>query len=208
MDSLLLAERRIAGEKAILAVVCDGVGSMHDGAYASIESVRMLNEWFSEITGAGRLGLRMRDEIVSINKKIVTAAAEKGVQTATTLSALLIAGRQYYIAHAGDSRIYSVGAKGLMLLTVDTVGESGKLTSFIGKRGNPELFFAEGTADCDTFLLCSDGLYKRIDDEWIWGSIDAGNRKSIRRTLNTLAGLAIGQGELDNISIAIIKIAQ
>jgi len=150
----------------------------------------------------------MRDEIASINERIVTAAAGKGVQTATTLSALLIAGRQYYIVHAGDSRIYAVGREGLTLLTVDTVGESGKLTSYIGKRGAPELYYTEGNAVHDTFVLCSDGLYKRTGDEWIWGSIDAGTRKTIRRSLNTLAGLAIGQGELDNISIAIIKIAQ
>ena len=206
MDSLLLTERRIAGEKAMLAVVCDGVGSMLDGAYASIESVRMLSEWFAALTDAERLGLRMRDEVVSINEKIVNSAAERGVQTATTLSALLLAGGRYYVVHAGDSRIYSVGGESLSLLTVDTVNEAGKLTSFIGKRGNPELFYSEGDSGCGTFLLCSDGLHKRIDNDWLARSIDAGNRKAIRKTLNALANQAIAQGENDNISIAIVRI--
>ena len=44
MDSLLLTEKRISGVPSLLAVVCDGVGSMADGAFASVETVRMLNE--------------------------------------------------------------------------------------------------------------------------------------------------------------------
>jgi len=206
MDSLLLTERCIAGEQTILAVVCDGVGSMTEGAYASIESIRMMGEWISKVAEPKRLGLRMRDEVALINDRILKAATERCVQTATTLSALLIAGRQYFIVHAGDSRIYSLCGGRFSLLTVDDINEAGKLTSYIGKRSNQELFYAEGTTNCDTFLLCTDGLYKRLDEEWISGNIDAGNRKAIRRTLNALAGYAIEQGEQDNISVAIVRV--
>jgi serine/threonine protein phosphatase PrpC len=47
MDSLLLTARKINKTPTLLAVLCDGVGSMADGAFASIESVRLLNDWFS-----------------------------------------------------------------------------------------------------------------------------------------------------------------
>ena len=46
MDSLYVQERRIAGEAALLAVVCDGVGSTSDGAYASALATESLEAWF------------------------------------------------------------------------------------------------------------------------------------------------------------------
>ena len=208
MDSVLLTSRSISGTPLMLAVVCDGVGSMNDGAYASMESVRLLNEWFSGITGTLQVGSYMRDEVFAINAKIVADAYEKDVKTATTLSALLLVDRQYFIVHAGDSRIYSVDRDGLLPLTVDTVTETGKLTAFIGRRGDPLLHYAEGVAINDVFLLCSDGLYKRIDDRTLFVNIDAGNRKSLHKSLHVLSAFAIKQGESDNISIAIIKIVK
>ena len=206
MDSLLLTSRQISGTPSVLAVVCDGVGSMVDGAYASMEAVRLLHGWFSGMNSAERAGLRLRDEIFSINAKITAYAAGKGMKTATTLSALLLFDRRYYIVHAGDSRIYSVDSSGLTTLTIDNVTESGRLTSVIGSRHNPELYYAEGIASSDTFLLCSDGLYKRVDDKTLFMNIDMSNRKTIHKSLTLLSRQAIGRGELDNISIAIVKI--
>ena len=206
MDSLLLTERKISGTRSVLAVVCDGVGSLSDGAYASVESIRMLNEWFAMLDGTERAGLVLRDEISSINTRIIAAAKGNGMNTATTLSALLLVGRQYYIVHAGDSRIYSIDGSGLTQLTIDTVNESGALTSGIGHFDNAELYYSEGMVQSDMFLLCSDGLYKRIDDAWIFENIHAGNRKALRKTLSALSDQAIAQGERDNISIAIVKL--
>jgi serine/threonine protein phosphatase PrpC len=205
MDSLLLAERTIGGVPAALAVVCDGVGSMSDGAYASVTSVRLLNEWFGRIEGAERAGLRLRDEVLSVNAEVLSAASADGLQTATTLSALLLVGERYFIVHAGDSRIYSVGASEISPLTVDMVTQTGKLTSCVGRFDSPELFYSEGEIRCDAFLLCSDGLYKRIDEARIARTLDINSRKAIVKTLKSLSEAAVAQGERDNISIAIVK---
>ena len=150
----------------------------------------------------------MRDEVLSISAAIYSTAAVKGFRTATTLSALMLLGRQYYIVPAGDSRIYSIGVEGLMPLTIDNVSESGKLTSCIGLKSHPELYYSEGVAKSDVYLLCSDGLYKRVDDHLLLRNVSTQNRKSLRKSLKTLSGFAIERGERDNISIAIIKIAE
>jgi len=208
MDSLLLAERKISGTPVLLAVVCDGVGSLVDGAFASMESVRSLNAWFYELSDIFRAGLRLRDEVLSINSRILADSAALGVKTATTLSALLLVGNYYYVVHSGDSRVYAVNNDGLLSLTTDMVNESGKLTSCIGRFDNPELYYTEGVSDSDGFLLCSDGLYKRVDENIVFNNIDIDTRKSLSKTLNNLSDFAIGQGERDNISIAIIKIVK
>jgi len=208
MDSLLMTGRQVSGVQTVLAVVCDGVGSMSDGAYAGVESVKMLNEWFKNLTDLERVGLRLRDEVQSINVWVTRAAKEQGIQTATTLSALLLAERQFFIVHAGDSRIYSISSDSAQLLTVDAVTESGQLTTYIGRHEDLELFYTEGVTQCGVFLICSDGLYKRvhIEDELIAGSIDTSNAKAIHKTLKVLTDVAIERGENDNVSLGIVKI--
>jgi serine/threonine protein phosphatase PrpC len=208
MDSLLLSERNISGTQTMLGVVCDGVGSLSDGAYASVESVRMLSEWFQGLNDTQRVGLRMRDEVLLVNTKITEAANEQNKQTATTLSALLIADNHIHIVHAGDSRIYSISDNSAQLLTVDAVTESGHLTTFVGRHFDLELFYSEAVIDDTTFLLCSDGFYKRINisEDPVRESIFSSNKKTISKTLNSLADMAVERGERDNISAAIIKI--
>jgi len=209
MDRLLLAERKISKIGVMFAVVCDGVGSMTDGAYASSESVRMLNEWFARIDNTERVGLRLRDEVQIINERITESTKSLGLESATTLSALLIIDKQIHIVHAGDSRIYVVDKDILQQLTVDAVTEAGHLTTFIGRNSNVDLFYAEGQATGNVFLLCSDGLYKRLpNDDPVYSDIDTSNKKSISKSLALLTETAIKRGERDNISVALIKLKE
>jgi serine/threonine protein phosphatase PrpC len=161
---------------------------------------------FPGFTDTLRAGIRLRDEVLDINATISEKSFARGLQTATTLSALLMICREYYIVHAGDSRIYAIGSAGLVQLTIDTVNESGKLTSYIGKHDGLELHYAEGVTQSGVFLLCSDGLYKRMDDNSLYKGIDASNRKSLRKSLDMLTSSAIERGERDNISAAIVKL--
>jgi serine/threonine protein phosphatase PrpC len=67
MDSLLLSEREIERRTVLLAVVCDGVGSTRDGAFAAAFSAKAMSEWFAGLADIERVGLRMRDEALNIN---------------------------------------------------------------------------------------------------------------------------------------------
>lgn len=207
MDSLLVCERTIAGSKALLAVVCDGVGSMADGGVASSNAVRLLSGWFNNLSHSERVGLRMRDEVLFINTYIMNLASSQRLNTATTLSALLLFEEQYFIVHSGDSRIYCLSEdRGLVQLTTDDVSATGRLTSYIGHKSNPVLHYTEGKAPAKVFLLCSDGLYKRLNIDLIAPQNNFSNRKSMQRTINVLTNYVIEHGEEDNISIAFVKI--
>ncbi|WNS42896.1 protein phosphatase 2C domain-containing protein [Paenibacillus sp. MMS20-IR301] len=207
MDSLVVCERVVGGRKALLAVVCDGVGSMSDGGVASSSAVRLLSGWFNNLGHTERVGLRMRDEVLLINTYIMNLASSQGLNTATTLSALLLIEEQYCIVHSGDSRIYCLSeARGLMQLTADDVSDTGRLTSYIGHKSNPVLHYAEGTAPGKVFLLCSDGLYKRLNTDLLTPHTNFSNRKSMQRTIKVLTNYVIEHGEEDNISVAFVKI--
>lgn len=204
MDSLLLKEQMIEGETVYLAVVSDGVGSTKDGAYASATAIKMLGAWFAEQDKLERIGSRLCSCVLQINQTILKTAAQYQLETAATLSVLLLVQGRYYVVHLGDSRIYGWQKENITLLTQDQVSESGKLTSCLGYVEKPQIIYGEGEANKTSFLLCSDGLYKRMSPEFLMEQLKKLTNKNIRKTLEKLAQYAIERGEKDNISLALI----
>ena len=206
MDSLLLKSRVIDGKSVLLAVVCDGVGSLADGAFASANAILMLDDWFERQASTERIGLTLRDAVMDINSSIVANAKAYSLDTATTLSALLLLEDEYYVVHTGDSRIYSYSDGVLLIHTGDDVSESGKLTSCIGLLEGILLQYSEGPIAGKTFLLCSDGLYKRMDESLLALKMQNWNRRSLNEKIEDLAQYVIERGEKDNITLAMVKI--
>lgn len=206
MDSLLLKNRLIDKKNVLLTAVCDGVGSLSDGSFASGTTIQMLSGWFSQLTDTIRIGIRLRDVILEINAYIVSEAKKNNINTATTLSALLLIENEYYIIHIGDSRIYSYENDVLLVLTNDDVSESGKLTACIGQTENIFLKYSEGTTDDKTFLICSDGLYKRMSTDFMIEKMKSWSKRSLKEPLNSLPQYVIERSEKDNITLALVKI--
>ena len=205
MDSLLLSEREIARRNVLLAVVCDGVGSMRDGAFAASLAVKSMHDWFTGLSDMERVGLCMRDEALRLNSRIIGEANEKRLSTAATFTAMLFAEGRYFLVHIGDSRAYSFGSGGTATqLTVDDVSENGKLTGCVGRFENPVFLCTEGDANGKMFLICSDGLYKRVDFTAALAESDIKHRKEVTKLIRRLAERAVERGERDNISLALV----
>lgn len=207
MDSLLLKSRMIGNTPALLAVVCDGVGSMTDGSFASGAAVNTLGKWFDSRVDIERIGLKMRDAVLEINAAIIAKAVEKEIKTASTLSALLLLNDTYHIVHVGDSRIYAHDGVTLTPLTSDDVSETGKLCACIGRSEQITLQYAEGAAWKKTFLICTDGLYKRMDPLLLAANVRIDNHHMAKESVKILTQYVIAQGEQDNITIALLRIA-
>lgn len=106
MDGVLLKRHQIGSEMVYIAVICDGVGSMADGEFASAEAIRLTGEWLDGFSDTRRIELKMLALIKEINEAFFTSGKKKGLKTASTYSALLLCGSRHYIVHAGDSRVY------------------------------------------------------------------------------------------------------
>lgn len=204
MDGLALKCRKIGTEDVTLAVVCDGVGSTEDGAYAASRCIQLIAEWFDAVDSPDRLGLTARDVILEINEKVSTEASLNGLNTATTMSVLLLMGTYYYVLHVGDSRIYSYSNGYLSQLTQDQITDTGKLRSCVGHGQQIIPYYDEGSADAELFLICSDGLYKKVENEQISLLISDVTAKNVEKKVKTLVDCAIQRGEKDNISVALI----
>lgn len=204
MDSIFYAQRDLEGRPLLLAVVCDGVGSAKDGAFASGYCTKKLDQWFQQADN-DRLGLTLRDQVLELNQEIITAARTEGLNTATTLSALLIMGERYVVVHAGDSRIYHWDEEGLVCLTQDDVSDQGRLTACIGRWGDVMVRYEEGTVTDGCFLLCSDGLYKHMEETQMQEELTRAGGRRQKKVLERLLKLAVDQGETDNISAILLQ---
>ncbi len=203
MDSLLLKERAMDGYTLCLLAVCDGVGSLRDGAIAAGYAVRLLRSWMENLSDTKRIGLRMQECIRGIDRQIFETARAQNLETATTLSALLLDESRFYLVHTGDSRIYRYTGETMTQLTPDQITPTGELASWLGGERPTDLFYNEGDAVEDRFLLCTDGLYKRMDSEFLQKQLSQAGPRYARKTMERLLRYATEHGESDNISLAI-----
>jgi serine/threonine protein phosphatase PrpC len=141
----------------------------------------------------------------------------------TTLVAVLVDGSQFSVANVGDSRVYLVSAEGIRRLTEDHsfVAEAMKrgqseaeamatpwkdaLTRSIGTDEEVEVdvFGPYPIEDDSAFLMCSDGLYKTLDDDELRDLFKRSG--GARGAAQSLVAAAFDAGSDDNISVAIAE---
>lgn len=204
MDSILIKEAIIEGKSFCLAVVCDGVGSLKQGSFASMTTIKLLSKWFDEIKEYDYIGQKLKNRVIEINHEIIKKAQELEINTASTISALVLGEEKYYLVHLGDSRVYSYKTGVMKQLTEDHV-KDGKLTSCMGHFDCIDPMYVEGEYYKEWFILCSDGLYKKNDARFMRQELAKLKRRNIKKIAEKLAQYAVNQGEKDNISIAIVS---
>lgn len=99
-----------------VAMVCDGMGGLVDGAGAATEAV---SAFISILASAnqGPLSQIILNAVLTANKRVFERLQGKG---GTTLTAIVDAGHEVWCAHVGDSRLYNFGSnRDLMLFTRD-----------------------------------------------------------------------------------------
>ena len=183
------------GSNMSVAAVCDGMGGMDSGGRASQLAVDMLREDLPQLEEAEDIRRFLYDEAAKINEKVADFTDDNGVpiESGSTIVMTVVKGDKLYIMSAGDSRIYLIHDDKFMRLTrdhnyrmrlderlrlgmidMDTYmleeARAEALISFLGigssilidTNSEPiELTYG------DRIILCSDGLYKGIDDDAI-----------------------------------------
>lgn len=204
MDCLLLCENTNMDIPIFLAAVCDGVGSTRDGAYASAQTLKMLQQWFYSLEHTQSIGLNFLLSMKKINIELSRQIIKNRLEAATTFSAILLADDQYYLVHVGDSRIYGWKEGRLEQLTQDCVSDRGELCSYLGREKSAAFMYYEGKNSYEKYLLCTDGLYKRMDRRFLTDQLERAARKNLKKTLKILTDAVISNGEQDNITAALI----
>ena len=208
------------------AVVCDGMGGAAGGSVAS--STAVISE---KINSAYRTGMSPK----SIKNMIMTAITAANISVydiskankelegmGTTVVCCVVADGVAYIAHAGDSRAYSIKGDTVAQLTKDhsvvqELVETGKLTQeqakshprknlitrALGVEENIKIDYCEyDMSENEVILLCTDGLTNYVENAEFSEVI---KNNSYYEIADLLVNMANENGGGDNITVVAIS---
>ncbi len=221
--------------KMVLAVLCDGMGGLAKGEVASASLVNAFCKWAdyklpilceSEIADSV-----IRSDWVGIateyNEKIKSYAASSGTNMGTTLTAMLLTERRYYIINVGDTRAYEISDAVKVLTKDQTVVarevELGNLTPEEAEQDSrrsvllqcigasdevyPDMFFGETKVNV-VYMLCSDGFRHEITEDEIYQYLNPNvmvDADRMKQNMDALIELNKQRQERDNISVVSIR---
>jgi serine/threonine protein phosphatase PrpC len=222
--------RREHNEDAILArdaeglwVVADGMGGHEAGDVAS----RMVVDALAALEVKERLADvvdQVDDALLDINLRLRAHAAEHfgGRTMGCTVVGMLVREGAGVALWAGDSRLYRLRDRELVQVTRDhspleELVEQGAMTEEEAEKhpdanvitravgGQSELCLDIVLFDVqpgDTYLLCSDGLYREVSYAEI-GALLAG--EDVAEVVRLLLDLALQRGARDNVSLIVVR---
>jgi type VI secretion system protein ImpM len=202
--------------------VADGMGGYRDGDVASQMVVDALNAL--EPTASLDAAMHSVDVALSrVNADLRRAALGIGQfeRCGSTVVVLVIRGVEWAVAWAGDSRAYLLRAGVLTCLTQDhsTAFEESADNTASGRAviaaeitravGGDDLLELDRVSDrlaaADRFLLCSDGLYRALDEPAILRHIEGLPPEEASRALVSAACAA---GARDNVTAVIVDVRE
>ncbi len=210
--------------KGCLFAVADGMGGHSAGQIASELALKtLIDHYYRDTTPllleSLRAGLQKANALIFDAARIVPDRSGMG----TTLTALLIRGREAFVAHVGDSRCYMLRGGELTLLSEDHswVAEQVRLgglteeearfspyrnviTRSLGTNPNVDVDLLELELEVgDRFLLCSDGITGDLSVDEIRGILALG---SPSRAAWDLVDAALDKGGQDNATAVVVGV--
>lgn len=216
--------------------VADGMGGHNGGDIASQMSVKILPEYIEDNIEKLEVPELLKKSVKHVNKSIYNHGQEnkdlKGM--GTTITAVMLNGKEINIANVGDSRTYMIKGGKLFQMTRDHSLVQEKLNIGLydraGAAADPQKnvlirtvgFEPEVDVDVyhysvhknDIFMLCSDGLHGFVSDEDIIylvnkniPDIDSATQEQLDACVSELINQANTNGGKDNISVimALVK---
>jgi protein phosphatase len=212
-------------EKGVLAVVADGMGGHEGGEVASGIAIAAVGDGYYKAAGGPQESLLRAFE--DANHRIYEHARKhsKLAGMGTTCTAVAVVNGLAYSAHVGDSRAYLVRGGDIYCMTEDhsatmELVKQGMLTlsearshdernvilRAMGTR--PDLEVARWSTPFpmrvdDRLLLCSDGLYEKLEDHEL---AEIATSRVPEEACRELIRLAIERVSSDNVSVAILQL--
>jgi len=157
--------------KGMLLAVADGVGGHANGREAAESTVRGLLADYFATPATWSVEKSLSTVLDSINRWLVSQSrkAHEYAGMATTLTALVLRGTRYFLAHVGDSRAYLLRDGQLMRLTEDHTWEHPELSNVLHRAVglDSRLTVDHGDGEMqqgDRFVLMTDGVWSAVSE--------------------------------------------
>jgi serine/threonine protein phosphatase PrpC len=195
----------LAASKGYLFALADGVSQCADGAMASRSTLQALAlDYYStpETWGVAQA----LDRLLLAQNRWLQA---NGLMT--TLSALVLRGRRFTLAHVGDCRVYRWHANELQRISEDHVWEQPDMQHVLKRALGLDQYVVIDYLDGELrqgecLLLVSDGVWATLGDNGIRSILN--EQHDLPESARTLVNTAHLAGSHDNASALLIRVDQ
>jgi len=199
----------LAASKGYLFALADGVSQCADGGLAARASLQALALDYYATPATWSVAQALDRLLLAQNRWL--RAQGSGQPLLTTLSALVLRGRRFTLAHIGDCRVYRWHAGHLQCLSEDHVwdqpGMQHVLKRALGLDQHLLVDYLEGELQPDEcFLLLSDGVWASLGDQHIQAVLR--EQPDLQLAVDTLVASAHLNGSQDNASALLVKVEQ
>jgi serine/threonine protein phosphatase PrpC len=197
----------LAASKGYLLALADGVSQCADGGLAARATLQALALDYYSTPETWAAAQSLDRLLVAHNRWL--QAGSGGQPLLTTLSALILRGRRFTLAHVGDCRAYRLHGGQLERLSEDHVweqpGMQHVLKRALGLDQHLVVDYLEGELrEGERYLLVSDGVWSTLGDAGIHSLLrDEHDPTAACQALVTAAHLA---GSQDNASAVLVQV--
>ncbi|MDF3932749.1 bifunctional protein-serine/threonine kinase/phosphatase [Pseudomonas citronellolis] len=197
----------LAASKGHLFALADGVSQCADGGLAARLSVQALANDYYATPETWAIAQALDRLLLSQNRWL--QANGGGQPLLTTLTALVLRGRRFTLAHVGDCRLYRWRDGALECLTEDHVweqpGMQHVLKRALGLDQHLVVDYRDGELQPgESFLLVSDGVWATLGDTGIRRIL--GDASEPRGAVEALVKAAHLAGSQDNASALLVRV--
>lgn len=195
----------LAASKGYLFALADGVSQCADGGLAARATLQALAMDYYATPETWSVAQAMDRLLLAQNRWLLANGL------LTTLSALVLRGRRFTLAHVGDCRVYRWRTGHLQRISQDHVWEQPDmqhvLKRALGLDQHVVMDYVDGELHAgERLLLVSDGVWATLGDARI-GSI-LNDQADLHSAVQTLVNAAHLSGSTDNASAVLIVVDQ
>ncbi|MDI9780035.1 bifunctional protein-serine/threonine kinase/phosphatase [Pseudomonas putida] len=198
----------LAASKGYLFALADGVSQCADGGLAARASLQALAMDYYATPATWGVAQALDRLLMAQNRWL---RAQGSQPLLTTLSALVLRGRRFTLAHVGDCRAYRWHAGRLQCLSEDHVwdqpGMQHVLKRALGLDQHLLVDYLDGELQAgECYLLLSDGVWASLGDQHIQAVLR--EQPDLQSAADTLVASAHHNGSQDNASALLVRVDQ
>ncbi|MFZ5937013.1 protein kinase domain-containing protein [Pseudomonas sp. HS6-2] len=198
----------LAASKGYLFALADGVSQCADGGLAARASLQALAMDYYATPATWGVAQALDRLLLAQNRWL---RAQGSQPLLTTLSALVLRGRRFTLAHVGDCRAYRWHAGRLQCLSEDHVwdqpGMQHVLKRALGLDQHLLVDYLDGELQAgECYLLLSDGVWASLGDQHIQAVLR--EQPDLQSAADTLVASAHHNGSQDNASALLVRVEQ
>jgi len=198
--------------RGLVAAIADGVSTGGRGREAAQTTVMCLVQDYFGTPHTWDTSVAL-DRLIGAQNAWLAASNRRSAQGAmTTLTALVLRGHSYTLAHVGDTRAWLLRAGEWSQLTTDHVFDhpdmKSRLTRAIGLDDHVRVDYLTGDLQADdVFVLTTDGVHGHLGAKAL-GQLAASARHDAQAASQAMVEAALKAGGWDNASALVIHVSE